>query len=60
LVGLTEAEAVAQIEAVSEDQAQRLAGRPRYTPMRCQLTAESGLPPLRSWQAALAAYVQQG
>lgn len=57
LVGLTEAETAAQLEAVSEDHAQRLAGRPRYTPMRCQLTAELGLPPLRNWRAALAAYV---
>ncbi len=45
------------IEAVSEDQAKRLAERPRYTPLHCVLSAELGLPPLRDWRAALAAFV---
>jgi dTDP-4-dehydrorhamnose reductase len=57
LVGLTKAETNALIEAVSEDQAQRLAERPRYTPMQCLLSEELGLPPLRDWRAALAEYV---
>ncbi len=58
LVGLNEVETAALIEAVSEDEARRLAERPRYTPMQCSLSAELDLPPLRDWQAALAAYVQ--
>lgn len=58
LVGLNEVETAALIEAVREDEARRLAERPRYTPMQCSLSAELGLPPLRDWQAALAAYVQ--
>lgn len=58
LVGLDAAAVAAQIEPVSENDAQRLAERPRYTPMRCSLSAELGLPPLRDWQTALAAYVE--
>ena len=50
----------ALIEAVSEDQALRLAARPRYTPMRCLLSEELQLPPLRDWRAALAAYINEG
>ena len=44
------------IERVSESDAQRLAERPRYTPMRCALSDELNLPPLRDWRAALATY----
>ena len=44
------------IERVSESDAQRLAARPSYTPMRCTLSDDLGLPPLRDWRAALAAY----
>ncbi len=58
LMGLDEAETAALITAVSEDEARRLAERPRYTPLQCLLSAELGLPPLRDWRAALAAYVQ--
>jgi dTDP-4-dehydrorhamnose reductase len=58
LAGL-DAEAVAHlIERVSEDEANRLAERPRYTPMRCLLSEELELTPLRDWRAALADYVQ--
>lgn len=57
LVGLNEAETATLIEAVSEDQARRLAERPRYTPMQCLLTEELNLPPLRDWRTALAAYI---
>lgn len=60
LVGLDEAAIANFIEAVSEDEARRLAERPRYTPMQCSLSAELGLPPLRDWRMALAAYVQAG
>jgi dTDP-4-dehydrorhamnose reductase len=57
LVGLDEVQTAALIEAVSEDQAQRLAERPRYTPMQCLLSEELGLLPLRDWRAALAEYI---
>jgi dTDP-4-dehydrorhamnose reductase len=59
LVGVDQTQTIALIEAVSEDQARRLAERPRYTPMHCLQSAEWGLPPLRDWRAALADYVQQ-
>lgn len=53
------AEAAAQLlERVSEDEANRLAERPRYTPMRCLLSEELGLTPMRNWHAALADYVR--
>jgi dTDP-4-dehydrorhamnose reductase len=45
------------IEYVSESAAQRLAERPRFTPMRCALSTELGLPALRDWRLALAEYV---
>jgi dTDP-4-dehydrorhamnose reductase len=48
------------IERVSESDAQRLAERPRYTPMSCALSVELGLPPLRDWRAALAEYCGAG
>ncbi|NOT58629.1 MAG: dTDP-4-dehydrorhamnose reductase [Acidobacteria bacterium] len=49
----------ALIEQVSESDAQRLAERPRFTPMSCSLSAELGLPPLRDWRAALTAYIAE-
>jgi dTDP-4-dehydrorhamnose reductase len=57
LVGLDEVQTAALIKAVSENEARRLAERPRYTPMHCLQSAELGLPPLRDWRAALTAYV---
>ena len=36
----------------------RIASRPRYTPMRCLLSEELCLPPMRDWREALAAYVK--
>jgi dTDP-4-dehydrorhamnose reductase len=54
---LPEAEANALINSVAEAEMQRLAPRPRYTPMRCLVSAELGLPPLRHWQAALSDFL---
>jgi dTDP-4-dehydrorhamnose reductase len=36
----------------------RIAARPRYTPLRCLVSEELGLAPMRDWRAALAAYVK--
>lgn len=58
LVGLNDEAATRLIERVSEDEASRLAERPRYTPMRCVLSEELGLTPLRDWRAALADYLK--
>ena len=45
------------IEQVHEGDMKRIAPRPRYTPMRCLLSEQLGLPPMRDWRAALANYV---
>ena len=58
LVGLKDEEAARLIERVSEDEAKRLAERPRYTPMCCVLSEELELTPMRDWRAALADYVR--
>ena len=57
LAGLDKEEAARLVETVTESEVQRPARRPRYTPLRCTATAELGLPPLRHWREALAAYV---
>jgi dTDP-4-dehydrorhamnose reductase len=54
---LTSAEIGDLIEAVSESEMQRKAARPRYTPMRCLVSEELGLPALRHWRAALSQYL---
>ena len=59
LAGLDEDEAARLIETVTESEVQRPATRPRYTPLRCAAAAALGLPPLRDWREALAAYVSQ-
>lgn len=53
LLGLTATEVEQLIAPVSEAEMKRVAPRPRYTPLRCLLSEEIGLPPLRSWRAAL-------
>lgn len=58
LAGLTRAQIDALIEITHERDMKRIAARPRYTPLRCLLSEELGLPPLRDWKAALAAYVK--
>jgi dTDP-4-dehydrorhamnose reductase len=46
------------IEIVHEGDMKRIAPRPRYTPMRCLLSEQLGLSPMRDWRAALADYVR--
>jgi dTDP-4-dehydrorhamnose reductase len=57
LAGLDEEEAARLVETVTEAEVRRPATRPRYTPLRCLATDRLGLPPLRHWREALAAYV---
>ena len=57
LVGLSPARLDPLIEVVKEEAMQRVAARPRYTPIRCLLSEELGLPPMRDWHVALADYV---
>jgi dTDP-4-dehydrorhamnose reductase len=59
LAGLSEEEAARLIETVTESQVRRPAPRPHYTPLRSVTSTELGLPPLRHWREALAAYVSQ-
>ena len=58
LVGLSADETARLIETVREEETARAAARPRYTPMRCLLSAELGLEPLPHWREALAAYIR--
>jgi len=58
LLGLRKRELGKLIQVVREEQMERVAERPRYTPMRCLLAEELGLAPMRHWHQALAAYVR--
>lgn len=58
MLGLARSELDALIEITHERDMKRIAPRPRYTPLRCLLSEELGLPPMRNWQEALAAYVK--
>lgn len=58
-VGLTTAQTERLIERATEEAAARPAPRPRFTPMICLLSAELGLPPLRSWQVALREFINR-
>jgi dTDP-4-dehydrorhamnose reductase len=57
LIGLARKRLDPLVEIVHEREMQRMAVRPRYTPLRCLLSEELGLPAMRDWHAALAAYV---
>lgn len=58
LAGLEREQLDSLIEVVHERDMQRIAPRPRYTPMRCLLSEEIGLAPMRHWREALAQYVR--
>ena len=58
VLGLAPTEIDALIEIAHEREMKRIAARPRYTPLRCLLSEDLGLPPMRDWRAALAAYVR--
>jgi dTDP-4-dehydrorhamnose reductase len=47
------------IESVSMDSLPRPAPRPRNSKLKCLLSEAIGLPPLRSWQEGLAAFVRE-
>jgi dTDP-4-dehydrorhamnose reductase len=58
LVGLTRDRLDILIEKTKESNMSRTAARPRYTPLRCLLSEQLGLPPMRDWRAALAEYIK--
>lgn len=60
VLGLTRAQIDPLIEITHERDMKRVAARPRYTPLRCLLSEQLGLPPMRDWRAALAAYIGIG
>jgi len=47
------------IEPVKLDRLRFLAERPRHTPMRCTVSDEIGLTPLRDWRVALAEFIRE-
>lgn len=57
LVGLSDETAQMRIERATEASLARPAPRPRWTPLRCRLSEQLGLAPLRRWEDALADYV---
>jgi len=57
LAGLNRAWIDTLIEITHERDMQRIAVRPRYTPLRCLLSEQLGLAPMRHWREALAEYV---
>ena len=58
LLGLERGRIDRLIEITHERDMQRIAARPRYTPLRCLLSEELGLPAMRHWREALADYVR--
>ncbi|MGH9943388.1 MAG: dTDP-4-dehydrorhamnose reductase [Pyrinomonadaceae bacterium] len=58
LAGLLATQAERLIELVTEADLERTARRPRWTPMRCLLSAELSLSPMRDWRSALADYAR--
>jgi dTDP-4-dehydrorhamnose reductase len=60
LLGLAHDRIGSLIEITHERDMKRVAARPRYTPLRCVLSEQLGLPPMRDWRAALAEYVGCG
>jgi len=60
LLGLPRDRIDSLVEITHESDMKRIAVRPRYTPLRCLMSEQLGLPPMRDWRAALAAYVRNG
>jgi dTDP-4-dehydrorhamnose reductase len=59
LAGVERHELDLLIDITHEQDMQRIAKRPRWTPLRCLLSEELGLSPMREWRAALAAYAEE-
>jgi dTDP-4-dehydrorhamnose reductase len=59
LAGLDDGELDSLITITHERDMKRIAKRPSWTPLRCLLSEELGLPPMRHWRVALAAYAEE-
>ena len=57
ILKIADTELARLIEPVNLCALQLTAKRPRYTPMRCIVSEEIGLAPLRDWRSALAEYI---
>jgi len=57
LLGLTRDRIDSLIAITHERDMKREAARPRYTPLRCVLSEQLGVPPMRDWRAALADFI---
>lgn len=57
-LGMDEDEIRRQVVTNRETELGRMAPRPRYTPMKCLLSGDLGLPPMRDWQIALREYIE--
>lgn len=58
ILKFSDAEVMRLIEPVKALEIPHIAQRPRYTPMRCIVSEELGLAPLRDWRAALMEYLR--
>lgn len=59
LAGLARSQSDPLIEITRERDMKRVAARPRHTPLRCLVSEELGLPPMRDWRNALELYVRK-
>jgi dTDP-4-dehydrorhamnose reductase len=59
VAGLNPGQRDGLIEIVHERDMNRIAARPRYTPLRCLLSERLGFAPMRHWKAALADYARR-
>ena len=57
LIGLSLEKARSLVLSIKTSEAQWIAPRPRYTPLRCLLSEELGLKPMRHWHEALGTYI---
>jgi dTDP-4-dehydrorhamnose reductase len=58
ILQIADSAAAKLIEPVRSSEVRQTAPRPRYTPLRCLVSDEMELPPLRDWRAALAEYIR--
>jgi dTDP-4-dehydrorhamnose reductase len=58
ILDISDSELAQLIEPAESCEVQRNAKRPPYTPMRCTVSEEIGLAPLRDWSMALAEYIR--
>lgn len=58
ILNMSDADIKQLIKAINASEIKQTAQRPRHTAMRCLVSEELGLAPMRDWRAALADYVR--